>query len=471
MFDLYPFQVEGVRRLLSMPHKGMFLTDEMGVGKSSQAIGISNLTCPTSTLILAPKSLLVNWQREFTKFDYWGIMPQIVTTKNVPDSPYLVCNYDIIHKVRDQLPKHFDLVICDESHYGKTPESKRSIAMRRFCLDARSTLLMTGTPLENCPVELWHQLVCLGWIPEDSYDKYVTQFCDKQLKRIYMAKPPRNRWGVKYDTQKKRWYREVWDVRGNANLLQLKALLEKYGMVRRTKAEVLPDLPPKTYQTIELPRLTKWRSNLMRDVFGIPAKRGESQLKYFDRLSSVAKKTGNNKHLVDTLAEARKLDGVDKVKQALEFIENSLESEQKVVVFAWHTEVLEALQEGLKKHNAVCIQGATSQTKRQEAIDSFQEDPNTRVFIGQIKAAGVGITLTAATHVIFVELEWVPGLLEQACDRCHRNGQKGNVLVQYLVFEDSTDQRVAASLIEKQKTLSAVLDEEPLDVSDMSWSA
>jgi len=447
--------------MLSSPRRGKFLCDAMGIGKSAQAVGISNCLCPQSLLVICPASLKINWQREFEKFDFWGITPELTSPKKSSDSPYLVTNYDVVHRLDLKTP---ELLILDESHYIKSPKARRSKAVLALCKAVRANggtvMLLTGTPSENRPVELWHQLVCLGWIPEDSYESFTERYCDRKLDRIYMAKRPKKSWGVKYDATRKRWYREVWNVNGASNIPELRQKLLKAGMVRRLKNEVLKELPPKTHQVIELPRLKQWRSTLLQEVFGElpPSKRGESQVKYFDRLEDIANKNGDRKKLVDTYAEARKLDGVEKLKQAIDFIKDTLETEEKAVVFAWHREVLDGLVNGLKEYNPVKIDGATATAQRQNAVDSFQEDPTTRVFVGQIKAAGTGITLTAASHVIFAEFSWSPGEMEQAADRCHRNGQKDNVLVQYLVFEESTDQRVAYSLIEKQKTLGALLD-------------
>lgn len=134
------------------------------------------------------------------------------------------------------------------------------------------------------------------------------------------------------------------------------------------------------------------------------------------------------------------------------------EQSSKVVIFVHHHDVVAALAQEFGD-SCVTLTGEDSIEKRQIAVDRFQTDPTCRVFIGSLKAAGVGITLTAAHHVVFGELDWVPGNMSQAEDRCHRIGQKDNVLVQHLVLEGSLDSRMARVLIEKQAVIDAALDE------------
>jgi SWI/SNF-related matrix-associated actin-dependent regulator 1 of chromatin subfamily A len=437
--ELYPYQIEGVAALLSARRvrRGLLLADAPGLGKSAQAIELSNHLAPPSILVVCPASLLINWQREFELWDTWGISLSPITAKGVPDFPYLVCSYDRL--IRTDLSERTpDVLIVDESHYAKTRTSERSKTILALCGKVReaggTVVFMSGTPIENSPIELWHQMVCLGWLPAKSYMEYAKRYCRYHQRTIYIKGRPRH----------------VIDVSGADNLPELKSKLAKFGMVRRRKEDVLKDLPPKTYQIIELPRTKQWRSTLLQSALGDPQVRG--QVAYFKNLAAVASKTGDRKRLVESIAEARKIDGVEKVPQVISFVEDILESEKKVVVFCHHREVHEALTNGLRKYGAVGIHGGT--TNRQQAVDAFQNDPCVRVFVGQIQAAGTGITLTAASHVVFAEISWVPGQLEQAADRCHRIGQKENVLVQYLVFEDSTDGTVASALIRKQKTLS-----------------
>jgi SWI/SNF-related matrix-associated actin-dependent regulator 1 of chromatin subfamily A len=213
-------------------------------------------------------------------------------------------------------------------------------------------------------------------------------------------------------------------------------------MLRRTKQEVLSELPEKTFQTISLPR-TPDTSKLVAEEF-------KWDEKSYGRVS-IALENGE-------LSSHRQALAVAKIPQAVAWIAEVLASEQKVVVFAYHREVIRQLKIALADYSPVVLEGSTSGKERERAIQDFQGDPMVRVFIGQIKAAGVGITLTAASHVIFVEPDWTPGIVHQAVDRCHRIGQKSAVLAQFLVVEGSLEERMMNALIEKTKIIRTIVE-------------
>jgi SWI/SNF-related matrix-associated actin-dependent regulator 1 of chromatin subfamily A len=166
---------------------------------------------------------------------------------------------------------------------------------------------------------------------------------------------------------------------------------------------------------------------------------------------------GKPQPAIGEISVTRKRIALAKVKFAVEHIKELLNEQEKVVVFAHHHEVIDALEEEFKEI-AVRIDGRVSLDERQRAVDRFQTDVSCRVFIGGIQAAGVGLTLTAASTVVFVELDWVPGNISQAEDRCHRIGQKESVLVQHLILEGSLDERVVGVLIGKQEIIDKALD-------------
>ena len=157
------------------------------------------------------------------------------------------------------------------------------------------------------------------------------------------------------------------------------------------------------------------------------------------------------------LATQRRELALCKLPQSLEQINELLESVDKMVVFAWHTEVINELEKQLAIYNPALISGKTRQETRQAQVDKFQNDKTCRVFIGNILAAGVGITLTAASHVDFVETSWVPGEVFQAVDRCHRIGQKNSVNARFHVVENSIDEAVIRSLISKNITIKKII--------------
>jgi SWI/SNF-related matrix-associated actin-dependent regulator 1 of chromatin subfamily A len=217
-------------------------------------------------------------------------------------------------------------------------------------------------------------------------------------------------------------------------------------MLRRTKQEVLSELPEKTFQTISLPR-TPTTEKLVAEEF-------KWDEKSYGRVA-LNLESGE-------LSSHRQELAIAKIPQITAWICEVLQSERKVVIFAYHREVIKQLRSALDNYNPVVIEGSSGMNARNEAVCDFQTDPTVRVFIGQIKAAGVGITLTAASHVIFVEPDWTPGVVHQAVDRCHRIGQKSAVLAQFLVVEGSLEERMMQTLIDKTKIIKTIV-EKPSD--------
>ena len=405
-----PYQLEGIE--FAMNRRATLIADEMGLGKTIQAIGVMNAHPELYTvLIVCPASLRINWAREI---DRWLISPCV---------DVLIVNYDILHKY-EWGKKTFDLLIMDESHYLKNKSAKRSRLART--IKAKHRILLTGTPILNRPVELWHQLHILDPIawPLKSYGQYTHRYCAAH----------RTRWGM--------------DVSGASNLGELNERIKPL-MIRRLKSEVLKDLPAKRRQIIEL------------STDGVSADLLDRMTAMDTEIEYAAKVKGLDEAMrvafIDT-ATVRHEVALAKVHLAIEFIKEALESSEKVVVFAHHRDVLQELYDGLLDYNPTVVHGSVSQYHRQAAVDRFQNEDGCRVFIGQIQAAGVGITLTAASHVIFVELDWTPGMVSQAEDRCHRIGQKDSVLVQHLVLDGTLDAKIAKALIKKQSIIDRAID-------------
>lgn len=409
-----PFQKEAIE--FAIERSSVLLGDEMGLGKTVEAIGFLNCHPEVDTLlVVCPASLRINWAREIS---VWLISPCVDIT---------IINYDILSRL--DMKKEYDVVIFDEFHYLKSRSAKRS----RLCRQIRATykLGLTGSPLLNRPKEAWHLLHILdpvAW-PMNSYNKFAVRYCNGHM----------GFWG--------------WDDNGFSHLDELRELLKPL-MIRRLKSEVLKELPAKRRQVVE-----------------IPGKGLSAELK-----AALSEARGRVEHLEDTYKnDVEKLDdavatvwmemaalrhsvGLAKVPMAVELITDALESGEKIVVFAHHRDVVEGLCIGLTKYCPVFVRGDVSQTDRQYAVDRFQTDKDCRVFIGNIQAAGTGITLTASSHVIFVEMDWTPGVMSQAEDRVHRIGQRESVLVQHLVLEGSLDAYMAKRLVSKQEILDKILN-------------
>lgn len=415
-----PYQVEGIQFAKDRP--ACLIGDEMGLGKTIQAIGWINCHPEIETvLVVCPATLKINWARELDK---WLVSPCLDIT---------IINYDQLHKLG--MYTQYDLCILDEGQYIKNRKAKRSRLCRQ--IQAANKIVLTGTPILNKPIELWHILHWLApelW-PMSSYMRYAIRYCGAYQKRLYKG----GRW--------------IWFMNGATHLDELAVHLS-YLMIRRLKADVLKDLPPKRRQIIELPT-----HGLSSDLLWRLADR-KAGVQFLER-----DYRDDVQHLETALqlswmemADLRHEAGLAKVSMAIEFIHDAVEASGKVVVFAHHRDVIEALTNALVDYRPAVIHGGTSQNGRQDAVDRFQNDPNVRVFIGQIQAAGVGITLTASSHVIFVELDWTPGVMSQAEDRCHRIGQKESVLVQHLALEDSLDAYMAKALVRKQSIIEQALD-------------
>jgi Helicase conserved C-terminal domain len=253
--------------------------------------------------------------------------------------------------------------------------------------------------------------------------------------------------------------KEAWDFSGASNLEELQDRLRETCMVRRLKKDVLAELPPKRRAIIPIADLDEEDESWDLDDFGDDL---ETAMK---RVTSVPFKE---------ISRTRHAQGKRKVKPALEHLARALaeggESGKKIIVFAHHLDVLDGLQRGLVEllgeHAIVGIRGDDAVDMRQAAVERFQTDPSVRVFLGSLKAAGVGLTLTAASHVVFVEGDWVPATMTQAEDRAHRIGQLESILVEILVLAGSLDEKMMRFVTEKQAVADLMLDSDTIqDVS------
>ena len=414
-----PYQVEGIR--YAAERTASLIGDEPGLGKTIQAIGYLNCRPEVdNVLVVCTASMKLTWKQEMDK---WLISPCVEVA---------IINYDRLHKL--DLSREWDVLILDEAQYIKNKSAKRTKLVKS--IPAKVKIALTGTPILNRPIELWS---ILNWLvpeklPPSSYMKFALRYCGAHQRWV---------------TRKKR----VWWVNGASNLDDLKARLEPI-MIRRLKRDVLKDLPPKIRQIVEIPQdgidadLSR-RSSLAAlqiDAIGMTYKTD------VDRLDSELTVAWNE------MSALRHEIGLAKVDLVLPFLHDAVESSGKVVIFAHHRDVIENLKEALVDYNPVVIRGGTSLTDRLDAVDRFQKDPRVKVFIGQIQAAGTGITLTASSHVIVLEPDWTPGVMLQAEDRCHRIGTKDSVLVQHLVLENSLDARIVKTLVRKQEVIEQALN-------------
>jgi SNF2 family DNA or RNA helicase len=438
--EYYPFQKAGIdyasKRAMTL------IADEMGLGKTLQAIGVSNLLPEIrKVLIICPASLKINWKREWEKWDTKDLIVALAKD-NFPMANVIILNYDRLKKFRKEIREtQWDLMISDEAHFIKSAKAQRTrevlggikrdankvIVERVSAIPATRRLFLTGTPIVNKPKELWPMLQVLDptGLGADWY-AYAKRYCGL--------------WEIKDKMGKRLGWK--WD--GATNLEELQEHLRASFMVRRLKKDVLTSLPPKIRQVISIEPDSKTKKLIATELL--------SYEEYGKQL-----KEGENPPPFSAISSARKELGIAKVKFVVEHLKELLNEREKIIVFGHHLEVLDGLAEAFPGE-CVQLDGRTSLDARQSAVDLFQRDPSVRLFFAGIQAAGVGITLTAASIVIFAELDWVPGNISQAEDRAHRIGQKDCVTVQHIVLAGSLDERLAAVIIEKQEIIDAALD-------------
>jgi len=482
------FQEGAVYEMYGMDN--VLLGDEMGLGKTIEGILLANLMDLWKNgrvLVVCPNSLRLNWLREIKEWAV-GIPEDIdqndvfcITQLWIPGiSTFTIASYEGVRKWGPLLQNEpWDLLIVDEAHYCKTPSAQRTQAT--FGLNAKKIVFATGTPILNFPFELYplvNRLYSEVW---DNFPYYENRYCygeDKKYGRNLdeLQAKLRGEWSYPkwYEGRKGHWSAPH---RGAFEMDEVPKL-----MIRRLKQDVLDMLPAKRRQVIEIPaegklaELVKMEQVLYAGAEGkgayteilqaldILKDGGESDESFAEVLMAL---TVGRAYLFQEISRIRHQLALAKVPTVIEHLENVLENKDKVVVFCHHKDVARALVAGgntiLSKLNGgvgytVIDTGNENPQEREDAVQKFQKDDNCRVFVGTMKVAGMGITLTASHHMIFAEMDWTPSVLTQAEDRCHRIGQEYSLLVQHLVVDGSMDAFMSHKIIRKQKSISKALN-------------
>jgi SWI/SNF-related matrix-associated actin-dependent regulator 1 of chromatin subfamily A len=427
---LFPFQEEGVR--FALDRYGTLIADEMGLGKTVQAISVINEDPSIQkVIIVCPASMRIPWRRELEKWLNRSLSIGIIGVDNgfSPEEfcvvkDIVIINYDRLSRFTEKFSTiAYDLCVLDECHYAKSLEARRTRAA--LGIKARRRIALSGTPLLNRPIEIYP---VLSWLSPQEW--------------------PQNRWFDFAQRYCGAYYNAFgWDVSGASNLVELSARLRSTLMIRRTKAQVLPELPSKIRTIVEL---YPHRAEMKRLL--------KAELKAFETRFL---RVDHNAIDWDDLAALRHETALAKVPMVVDYASELLETGAgKLVIFAHHRDVIAQLKDGLSKYRPVILVGGMSPQARQDSIDVFQGDPSVRVFIGNIQAAGSGITLAPASSVcLFAELSWVPAEISQCEDRLHRIGTIASITVQHLVLEGSLDAIMVMVIIKKQRILDAVLED------------
>lgn len=372
-------------------------------------------------LIICPASLKINWQREIE--NYTNRSTYICGSKRYEEADFIIINYDILknfHDPKDRenskiLKSNFDLVIIDEAHYIQNKTAQRTKLINDFVKDIDRLWLLTGTPMTSRPMNYYNLLELIESPVAANWMAYVIRYCS----------------GYQFKVGN----RKVWNVMGASNLEELRDRTSRQ-VLRRLKTDVL-DLPDKIITPVYLRLKSKEYEELM----------GE----YFDWYDKNPDENTSLTVQFTKLTKVRQVLAKEKINSTIELVENILEQDKKVIVFTNFTESLNKIYEHFGKQ-AVYLDGSCSPAKRQNAVDEFQNNDKIKVFVGNLKAAGVGITLTAAEAVIMNDLSFVPSDHAQAEDRSYRYGQKSNVSVYYPIFEN-TIEGVIYDILSKKKNI------------------
>jgi SWI/SNF-related matrix-associated actin-dependent regulator 1 of chromatin subfamily A len=433
---LFPHQIEGVAFLLG--RRRAILADDMGLGKTRQAIvSLRHLTPAGPRLIVCPASVKRNWSREIAVVSPDASILVIEGTTPVSDAAeWVVINYDIMARhVESLLRVPWTALVFDEAHYLKNHTSARSKVSRQLTTAAAARTpglavqLLTGTPLTSRPRDLFVLL----------------QLAAHPLGRSFLA------FAKRYCAAEKGEY--GWKTGGASNIEELTVQLHGV-MLRRSKDDVLA-LPPKlrTWLPVEVPAGTGARA--IKKVFELLAGKDTRPAPPRD---AALQRRGK---LLAFLVEARQALAFAKATATLDFVKGAIDQGEKVIVFSCFEGPIQKLTQELGAA-AVVVTGKTPAAMRQPLVDRFQNDPEVRVFLANIIAGGTGLNLTAATQVVFNDLDWVPTNHWQAEDRAYRIGQTRTVNVTYFVARDTIDDFVQAVLETKAALVNAIVEGEAL---------
>ena len=448
-----PYQHAGVEYALARQH--CLLGDAPGVGKTAQAILISNAIGAKRTLVVCPASLRGNWEEEVWK---WSTIPNVSSyvvgkaSKGISNlHAYNIISYDLLRNpaiMAALRPIPWDHAILDEAHAIKDPDSKRTRAIMELVPEIAGRItLLSGTPMPNGPREVYNAARLLDWSSID----HMSLFAFTQ--HYYgegggMIRSPV--WDEKLQAKvnKVHWSEEVRNQPRHLDELQNR--LRGSFMIRRLKADVLPQLPPKQFHLVPLA--------LTPDLKVALAHPGWKQVASLMELDPEGFAAGAS---VDgAVATARRMLGEAKAAPTCGYIEELLrEGVQKIVIAAHHTSVLEAARTRLAKHGLLFMDGRTPPGQRQAIVHKFQNDPKIPLILGQTQVIGEGHTLAVAQDIVAMEGDWVPGKLEQLVDRIHRIGQEGSYVQAHIpVVPGSLDERIMSTVVVKAKDIHKALD-------------
>jgi SWI/SNF-related matrix-associated actin-dependent regulator 1 of chromatin subfamily A len=424
----YEYQKEGIAYALEK--KRCIMGDEPGLGKTAQAIGTMTASGAWPALVICPASLKENWRREFKKFggvnaiiltddnkDTWQLFWKAKNMKGENMAKVFITNYESLKKffvlrIKQQqrftlksieFDKRIDLfksVIIDESHKCKSSRTQQSKFVQGIAKGKEYVLELTGTPVVNNNEDLIQQLNILGRMEDfGGYRKFVERYCAGESK--------------------------------SSHIKELNYYLNKYCFFRRQKKDVLKWLPEKTRVTLVTDIDNRKEYNTAKaDVI--------KYLRDWKKADDDKVQRALRGAVMVKMGILKQISAKGKTQAAIEFIHNTIDGGEKLIVFCFLKQVVQELKEAFPK--AVTVTGDDNDVQKQHSVDSFQNDPKCKLIILNYRSGGTGLTLTAASNVLFVEFPWTYADCCQAEDRAHRNGQKNAVTCTYLLGKDTIDE-------------------------------
>lgn len=433
-FKPYDYQIKGMRYALEK--KRTFFCDDMGLGKTLQAVGTCWLAKSYPVLVACPLAMKETWKREFEKwtkknclvidddhrYDWWRYV-------EAGSYSVVIVNYESIkkyfisrivnnsHTVRNIIPdphvKLFNTVIIDECHHTKSPDCQYAKYLEKICQTPEYIFMLSGTPVVLGNADLIQQLKIMRRMDDfGGVVKFRRRYCQGSS--------------------------------GSSNNAELNVKLWNTCFFRRDKSLVLKDLPEKMRQYIPVDISNRREYNLAEENL-------VRFLKEYARLSNKKIKKSMRGEMMVRISYLRRLSAIGKMRIAIPFIHDIIDGGQKLIVFVFHKEVVSEL----KKHfpSLVTVTGSDSAREKQKAIDSFQNNPACRLIVVNYRSGGCGVTLTAASHQLFIELPWTCSDCEQSEARAHRNGQKNAVNCYYLIGRNTIDEDIN-EIIEQEREVS-----------------
>ncbi|XP_017116464.1 SWI/SNF-related matrix-associated actin-dependent regulator of chromatin subfamily A-like protein 1 [Drosophila elegans] len=420
---LMPFQQDGV--CFSIAQKGrIMICDEMGLGKTYQALAVADyFKDDWPLLIVTTASTRDSWAKHIVE-----LLPKVpihyvqVLNNNqqyVGEAQVLITSYNMMERHMSMLQqRRYGFIIFDESHTLKNSKANCTKAAQKLTDQARRVVLLSGTPALSRPLELFTQLQLVDG-KFMTYKEFTTRYCDGKQSTF------------------------GWDASGQSNLEELKVMLTLKYMLRRTKAEVLPQLAEKNRETVVLDPALVWTNEETKESLDV-----------FNKELKTSKGRTMEEILLRFYARTAEV----KTRAVCAYLKTLVKEQKKFIIFAHHRVMMDAISDclsGLRVHY-IRIDGQTRSDLRSDFVDTFQKTSSCKVALLSLKACNSGITLTAAELIVFAELDWNPSTLAQAESRAHRIGQTKPVICRYLMAHNTADDTIWNMLKNKQEVLSKV---------------